>query len=167
MGEEVDQLLAEVRRGGGIRARVGTLRAQAVRAMRLLEARLVDALAGDSLRGLVNLVPPERGRFVAANVRGSAPYGIDRYLPFGNLGGETLCIGRHGDLLMASTASVQGGLVREATDEDLRFEDLELMVLAVREVLRRHLAAMPAHERRCDRVRRVAECVEEALGRVA
>lgn len=112
------------------------VRESTVSTLRALEQRLVEALNGEHLRGLVSLAD-SRPHFYAARVHGSARHGIDTFLPPGE---ECLVLGKVGLLLWARYEKLFGEVHwRAVQDEELRREDLEPAVLAVAEALRRHL----------------------------
>ena len=116
-------------------------RERTIVAIRLIEQRLRCAIAGDKLRGLVDL--SAGGGLQAACVRPGIPAkGIDYKLPWN--GNEVLVISRDGELLMArmvpSGAHNAEWEARDAHDDDLRIEDMVLLTRAAYEALSRHVA---------------------------
>jgi hypothetical protein len=140
-------------------------RGKAVRVVRELERRLVEALDGGTLRGLRTLAPEEAGPYYAANVRVGGRHGIDTWLR----GEDVLCIDKDGRLVMAGLwddGPVPVSYVRAhpARDEELRAEDAEAMASAVRQVLERHAAASARTGERHARAGAAAEELARALG---
>lgn len=124
--------------------RVATVRHEArersVAAIRSLEAKLREVLAGESLRGLVDLAPSSTSPFVAARVSGKSSVGIgkiDKILP--SDGRESLVILRDGTIAVAMVSADGSVDSAPAEDEDLLVEDLEPLVAAVASVLRRYV----------------------------
>jgi hypothetical protein len=135
-------------------------REEAVAAVRVLEARLRDALAGEKLRGLSNLTPWLPSRYVAARVGGGDRYGIDRNLP--DDGREAIVVTRDGTLAVArvdGTAVVE----REVEDDDIFAEDHEAVARAVLEVLERYVSGAGKAERNYARAGDLARRVSAAL----
>jgi hypothetical protein len=133
----IDEVLAEAREAADrlAESREGA-RESAIAAIRALERRLVELLAGDHFRGMPSLV---FGRdFFAIRVRsprdkrGDAL--VDQKKP-------VLVVADDGHLLMAE---VVGGVavVREAEDGDLLIEDVEQFADAALVALRSHLLGL-------------------------
>jgi hypothetical protein len=164
---KIDDALDRASRAASrLSAERAAVRDYAVAALRALERRLVDALAGEPLRGLTN-VAGDRGRFVAARVGGRPPRLIDDLLPYS--GDECLVLGRDGHLYVARVTG-DGHFARRASDADLlpRGARPDALVLpayaAATDALSRHVALS---ERRAsdlahcssllDRLRRIVE----------
>lgn len=161
MNDAVESLLREVAAHDGLAAE-RLAREQAVSAIRMLERRLVEALAGESLRGMVSLVPG--GRFSAANVRAEGEHGIDTWLP--RDGNEVLVVLRTGELAMAGqdATAVLGAVWRKVEDRELRAQDLEIVTEAIELVLRQHLEKVRGSGTRDSRVHVLATRLRQALG---
>jgi hypothetical protein len=114
-------------------------RSSAVAAIRALEQRLQEAVAGDVLRGLRDLGKPY-GTFHAAAVGRNLSHGIDTRVSWGKRG---LYVTKDAELW---TAVLEDGQLRARAvlDDELRAEDLEHVIDAARAALAQHVAS-------CDR----------------
>jgi len=134
-----------------------------VRSLRLLEGKLRDALGGDTLRGLADLIEgvhddPLYGALVhPANKR----FGIDTRLPID--GREALVVYKDGTLVIAKRDGASWEM-RPAHDDDLRIEHLENIVAAVQEVLQRHLARTQRTAANYEKAQRLSERLFQAIG---
>lgn len=108
-------------------------RTVAVSAIRKLEARLIDAIAGDTLRGMATLATGFEGTLQGARVRGDS----DKPLPNGFR--DVLVLKRDGSLVLARKTA-NGYACRLVRDEELLAQDLELVVQTARTALQRHIA---------------------------
>jgi hypothetical protein len=137
-----------------------TAAASTVNVLRELERRLVDALDGDSLRGLSNICTYQGSgrdrsheRFYAAQL---AVPDIDMQLPVHK---DVLCVDKHGRFVLARRVSVAPFWESRATvDADLRAEWLEAVTQALQAVLTRHLERT---ERTAKNYRQTAELAEK------
>jgi len=114
-------------------------RSRAVAAIRAIEQKLQEAVAGDVLRGLRDLGKPY-GTFHAAAVGRNLSHGIDTRVPWGKRG---LYLTKDGEFWMAVLEDGQLH-ARAVADDELRVEDLEHVVEAARAALAQHVAS-------CDR----------------
>jgi hypothetical protein len=130
-----------------------TGRASAVETIRLLEAAIVEALAGERLRNLPNLGKSEA--FFGVRVRGTsfAP------LPPGR---PCLIVDDSGMLMMATRGSPCNSVA--ATDEDLKAEDVEPYANLMEAVLTMHLVGTKRSTERYRRCGKVAETLRQSLG---
>jgi len=156
----VEDLLREVAAHDGVACARG-VREEAVRAIRLLEAKLVQALDGETLRGLPVLT---EGRFYGANVRATGRYGIATWLS--KDGNDSLVLLKTGGLAMAwrDETAILGAGLRMADESDLWAGDLERVSGVVEEVLRTHLARGVATRGRDSHVRLLATRLRLVLG---
>lgn len=137
----------------------------AVNVLRELEKRMVEALDGDSLRGLANLVnvagsARDRAfeRFYAAQL--TVP-DIDMQLPMHK---DVLCVDKHGRFVMARRISVSpywSALPSE--DSELRAEWLGVVSHALQTVLTRHLERTERTARNYRTIDDLAEKLAAAL----
>lgn len=141
-------------------------RSAAVEAIRSLEQRLVEALGGESLRGLPNLAP--RGpEFYAARVNAFSRHGSGGHLP--KDGRSVLVLGRDGRLLVASwnveNFVRRGDFVeaRPVRDDELIAEDAEAFSRLVTEVLEKHIALA---ERRTEALVRAEDLAQKIIGAI-
>jgi len=160
-GTAVERLLREVAAHDG-RAKAQLVREEAVRAIRMLESRLIAALGGETLRGLTNLLPG--GQFYGANVRSIGEHGIDTWLP--RDGSVVLVIDKMGKLVMARQNPEFAGEAnwRPVDDSELRAADLTLYTEAVEDVLEAHLEKAEETGRRDSSVKLLAYRLRQALG---
>lgn len=139
----------------------------AIKAIRLIEGRLVEALAGEPLRGLPNLLPEVGARhqqFYALQVRGKF---ADRPLPYDE---AVVVLTREGRLCWATRES--DGHLRPAVrahlvpveDDELMLEDLQLVAASVERALQAHLARVESTSERYRNVSALARRVSHALG---
>jgi hypothetical protein len=115
-------------------------RGDAVRAIRLLERRLVEALGGYKLKGLPNLAPESEHAFNAIRVRGK----VSEALPMD--GRAVLVLAEDGSIRMAMRYE-DGGLCPKvfardwpARDADFVAEDLEPIAARILNALENHNA---------------------------
>lgn len=121
-------------------------RRSAIEAIRLLERRLRDALRGDPLRGMVNLVYVRGVVRQAARVVGreGAHTGffevsderIDKPIVFGT---SALVMTRDGALAQFAVTADGEFSSRPVSDDELVAQDLDAVVHTARRVLRRHV----------------------------
>lgn len=169
---DVEELLSEVARVSAARDKQPTLivKSTAIATISLIEERLVDALAGETIRGMKAIAPGSN--YFGANVRAVGVFGPSTYLP--KDGREALVLGKAGRLVMARVerdgilramqpASVTVVTWRQVDAEDLRLEDLALYVNVLQLVLQRHLARAPLAEERDARVINLADRLRRAL----
>jgi hypothetical protein len=130
-----------------------------VAALRMLERRVGEALAGDLLRGLSDLAPGASSPLVAARALVDGRNGIDAHLP--EDGREVLVWSRAGRLEMVRVQN-RWASSRPATDAELSRQhapDIAKIVGAAREALERHVV-------RCDRTARSYERAEALAARL-
>jgi len=126
-------------------------RMAAIRAIRQLEAALLEALDGQSLRGLKNL-GQGNAPIYAARVRGE-PHTKLAWPTEPDSVVESLCITPSGSLVMFQCATDEHGAgldptSRPAADTDFRAEDIEALTRTLAGILPRHIqAAEQARER--------------------
>lgn len=160
---KIDKLMVEATQASerAISARENA-REDAVKAIRELEARLVEALDGDTLRGISRLQEGDTG-IQGINVRGAGKFGIDTYLPTD--GREVLIISKGGRLQMAS---VNGGVekeqARDAFDAELTAQDLEPIASAMQKALERHIVRAERTEKNYVRVTDLCEKLASVFG---
>jgi hypothetical protein len=134
-------------------------RVSAVAAIRRLERALVEALDGETLKGLREIAPG----YSAARVRGS-----DDSLPepktFEAYGRSVLVVDATGDLVMATRRRVGGVCVRRATDEDLLLEDVESVARVFTRVLTEHVERARRSAEKFDALDVLARKIVDALG---
>ena len=135
-------------------------RKQSIEAIRKLEARLVEVLGGENLRGLPN-ISPNGGQFYGLRVGAQARHNASAVLPTD--GREVLMITPSGRLV---AAKVQGRQVaqRKITDDELMLEDLELFAHVVREALEKHIALSDGRVNKLARAEDLARRITEAIG---
>lgn len=128
-----------------------------VQAIRTLEARLVDSLSGERLRGLPNLGTREASFYAARIVPSRAQAG--RLPPDGR---EVLAIGTDGKLVVVW--SFRGRVEsRPVLDEELVLEDLESFVKIVSELLERFIALSDRRTEKLQRTGRLAKRLLEVV----
>jgi hypothetical protein len=149
------EAMAAVRTVVPVRARVEEMHRRADSAVRLVEDRLVEMLAGESLLGLNVVVPGSN--FRAAVVHGDDRYGVDTWIRRERE--PVLVVGKAGQLLLVRCAG-DGG-VFTWRPERYRASDLWPVVRAVTEVCRRH-ARVTAEKGVADR--RALDLVERLEG---
>lgn len=111
-------------------------REAAVRALRLIESKVVDAIGGDTLRGMQNLAPPwHAAPYYAQRVHSGEGVRF-RGLPKG--GHPVLVISKRGTIALARVAAEQVIDERDVLDEELQLEDLEPVACAFVDVVERH-----------------------------
>lgn len=160
----MEQLLEDVRAAQSRLAMSRTsARESAIEAIRSLEARLVETLDGEVLRGMPNLLPDAPKQFYAMQLRGR----VDRYLPLE--GRAEIVLTREGKLAWAVR---DGGsplrpyvtaVIGPVADDDLRAEDLRAFVEVVQTALQRHLARLADTERTYVRADELARRLHSAL----
>ncbi len=148
-------------------------RQKVVRAIRDVESRLIAALEGDVLRGVVNLVPGDLLEpYQAVRVNGDARFGIDSYLP--SDGRPVLVIEKTGHLAMAWVEQGRGVVDgrphffptvgrRPVRDDELQAQDLEPLARAVRAALDRHVQRAERTARSYERAGALAARIARAL----
>jgi hypothetical protein len=135
----IDDLMSRAKEASG---RVVLVRLQAVAAIRLIERRLQEVLAGDTLRGLRDLTPSygtETFAAAVAWVAGGAlhpAHGVDTFPPID--GRELLVLDRAGALRVVAVGDGEVG-VYPAEDVDFRVDHVEALHRAVITVLERHV----------------------------
>jgi len=127
-----------------------------IRAIRILEEKLVEALriSGTGLRGLPNL--NTRGDFFAGlNVRGNPSAQLQDYRP-------RLVLATDGRLVLATKTGDAVELIR-ATDEDLVVEDLDLLCERIITAIRTHTYKCVDATRRNNHLSALASRIETTL----
>ncbi len=131
-------------------------RSRVVRSIRATQAMVASAIAGSALRGMPNLMP-DGEPFRAVRVRGH----FSTALPFD--GRPVLCLCDDGVLRMAMRSDDRTMRPRstvvswEASDDDIRAEDISHYVAVLGQVLTTHLAQGQASTDRYARLERMAE----------
>jgi len=152
----MQQLLAEVRRAQSRLSSVRTsAREEAVSAIRSLEARLVETLAGEPLRGMPNLLPDAPKQFYALQIRGRS----NRYLSLEGRAELVLLreamVNSAGEHVMLAWAVRDAGspmrpfvsaIVSPVADEEFNAEDLARVIEVVQGALQAHLARIASTE---------------------
>jgi hypothetical protein len=119
----------------GPKRTMAEIRDQSVRATRLLESHVAEALAGRQLRirNLPNLVPDGQGGEVrGVRIRGRAETWFDLFHPGSKLTTESsLVLGEDGRIHMVTVSRGTPAHWRRAVDQDLRAEDLLDYIRAV------------------------------------
>jgi hypothetical protein len=137
-------------------------RERAIVAVRALERRLVEALDGETLKGLREIGPG----YQAARVRGKDPY---EELPEPRefeQGREVLVVTSTGELEMASVSRrvlpwrVEA---RPVADEDFLIEDVEALGVLFERVLSEHIERAKKSAEKFARLEELARQVSEAL----
>jgi hypothetical protein len=131
----------------------------AVLAIRAVEARLVEELAGTRLRGAPNLVPDWQGvRFFGWRLRGHAD------APLGGHGVGALVLTPAGRLCMVQRGVDSVGCVTErpVLDEELFAEDVQCLAKLLLKVLPLHCANAAAAGARFARLEALAEGIRVA-----
>ena len=156
---------SEVLRDTRERARV-----EAIAAIRAMERALLDALAGETLKGIRDIAPG----YAAARVRSvgrndvSIPYEpLPEPRPGFSVGREVLVVTAYGRLDMAHTLRVdQGSIVvghRPADDPDLLIEDVEHLARLFAELLGEHVARARKTAERFGHLDAIAQRISAAL----
>lgn len=152
-----------------LRATRARAREDAIRAIRSMERALVEALAGETLKGLREVVPG----YYAARVRSAgrvgvaAPYEpLPEPRPGDGSGREVLVVNAHGCLEMARSTRAFGrgvALSRDATDDDLLVEDVENLARLYAELLGEHVERARRSAERFGRLNAIAQRISAAL----
>lgn len=132
-------------------------REPSLRAIRALEAALRDGLANSKLRSMVDLAPGCEMALLGIRVRGKPTEPLtDR---------PTLVLLDDGSLVMAH---IEGPVpvIEDATDEDLRAEDLEHVGLRIAKSLQIHLAKCDKTANRFGELRNLANKIVGILDRI-
>jgi len=155
------KLLAETEeRSKLLREAAEDARPACVAAVRQMEASLVEALGGETLKGLPCLYGESAERFYGARARGR----LDKKLyekpvlvicPDGRL--------RVAQFVVAGPGVPEGVLTREAEDSELLVEDVEVVARAIDAVLKAHVAAAARTTARYDALVELAQKLEAAL----
>lgn len=138
-------------------------RESAVRAMRQLEARVLEALDGDKLIGLSKLMPPTARELLGERVNAWSRHGSGGYLP--DDGREVLILARDGSLQVAKRhADGKAYVLRPVLDDELVAEDLESYVRVLQEALQQHALLASTRQERLMRIRTLADRLIDAVG---
>lgn len=138
---------------------------EALEVIRTLEERLREALGGETLKGLPNLLPDGERPFHGLRLNNAGRHGTAEYLP--RDGREVLALSRDGTIVMVARDAVHGEIlprIRQATDESLRGDMLEPIVRAVQEALDGHLLRAEKRGTAHDQTRQLAEKIANAIG---
>lgn len=129
--------------------------AKALAAIRQIESSLLEALAGEKLKGLWVLAASPAYKVMGANLRAKQ---LDKMI---DIGKSALILSVEGKLEICSN---EGALIkRPCDDSDLRAEDVESIARGVEQVLREHLQNMPKTIERFAQIERLAQRVASAL----
>lgn len=124
-----------------------------------MQERLRDALAGETIRGLVDL-NPSGDRWLGARVHGHGHHGVDSYLPPD--GRPALCITAKGVLVHAWIEGAHVKTERTAT-LDIRAEDISQYARTLVIVLTRHLEATSSAAASYGRTAALADAIRKAI----
>lgn len=159
---KLDDLLAATRHAS---ERISTARTAAAtsssKSMRDLETRLKEALGGDTLRGLANLVRGSEPQCYAAQLA-DKKHGIDTPLP--DDGRAILAVDKHGAFVWLSISYRCRWATRPVLDEEFKAEHLAPAVRAVQSVLERHLKYCERTASNYDAVSRLSDRLADAVG---
>ncbi len=141
-------------------------RTAATRAVRTLEAALVEALQGHALRGIKNL-GQGNAPIYAARVRGEPDTKLAWPAEPDSLT-ESLCIAANGSLVMIQCvtddqAHALDATSRPAQDADLLAEDVEALTRTLTTLLPRHIQAAERARERYQGIQALAERIERVL----
>lgn len=125
--------------------------AASVRACRLLEERLKQALGGGPLRGLPNLGSGNHPQHLI-RVRTRATHAM----PLSER--EVLCLSRTGDLVIAKL-----GMERRISDKEIMASDAQDFAYALTYALERHIDASTRTESRSDALVELSQRIEKVL----
>jgi len=164
-------LIADVSRASGeLRARRERARVEAIAAVRGMERSLVDALGGETLKGLRDVVPG----YAAARARSFGKK--DSGQPFEPLpeprddapyGREVLVVSSAGVLEMARTVrrglGKLGAESRPASDDDLVVEDVEHLAMLFATLLGEHVERSRRTSAMFGRLEGIAQRISAAL----
>lgn len=138
-------------------------RVVSIRAIRELEERLVEAIAGEKIRGMPNLMPTGEPLYAMRINSWSRKWGASEPLP--RDGREVLVLTNVGQLRVARRDGQEPWSdLREVVDEELVIEDLELFTRAVQAALEKHMALVDKRVRSIARVEDLAKRVSDAVG---
>jgi hypothetical protein len=137
--------------------------AAAVAAAQALEEKLVEALCGEALKGLPNLLPDGKPLHALRVNNSGTRHGAAEYLP--RDGREVLVLARDGRLYMVAWQGPgEGALMRRAAVEDFKADLLEPLVRAVQEALEAHIARTEKREKTYEEAAAFAEKLAGAVG---
>jgi hypothetical protein len=124
-----------------------------------MRERVREALAGEVVRGLVDLNPGGEA-WKGARVHGNGRHGVDAFLPTD--GRPALCIDRHGELVYAR---IEGRkvVVDPVEPDGVLVEDAEPYARALVVVLSRHCTASETTIRGYDHAAALAHRIRAAL----
>lgn len=143
----------------------GVANGEALSAIRAIEARLREALGGETLKGLPNLLPDGTRPFHGLRLNNGGRHGTAEYLP--RDGREVLALSRDGTIVMVARDVVHGEVlpsIRQAGDENLRADMLEPIVRSVQEALDGHLLRSEKRGVAHEETRKLAEKIAAAVG---
>jgi hypothetical protein len=137
-------------------------REKAAQAIRALEHALVEALDGESLKGLREIGVG----YQAARVRGKDPFEeLPEPKPFEPEGREVLVVTPSGTLAMVKRYRIGWGNERAAEDQDLLIEDVADLGRLFERILAEHIERARKSAETFSRLELLAIQVSEALGR--
>lgn len=159
--QKIDNALARAARASRALSETRTkARDVSIRAIRDVERRVVEALAGEQLRGMPNLA--ERGAPLRAmRVNAWSRNGDSSMLP--RDGREVLVFTAAGRLAVARLGEV-GPQIRHVTDDELVLEDLSSFVGVVQEALERHIALVDRRVQSLKKAEALAKLLIDAVG---
>lgn len=139
-------------------------RTVSIQAIRALEAKLVEALGGEKIRGMPNLTGAGEPLH-AVRLNWSPRHGAGAHIPHD--GREVLVLANDGRLRVArrqlSTTKSQV-ILRDPLDEELILEDLEPFMRVVQECLERHIASTERRIEAFSKVENLARRIADAVG---
>lgn len=154
----LDKLLADAKEGSERLAdAIESARPACVEAVRAVEKALVEALAGERLKGLPVLAGTEDNRFYAARIRGTITKRLYER--------PAMVVCSDGRFAVASAAGESGWETREVDDAELLAEDAESVPRAIVQVLGWHLERVARSAARYEELSRLAERLSQALAR--
>lgn len=133
-------------------------------AIRRVEARLVEALGGEIIRGMPSLVPAScPQQFHALRVLSNSLMTQVQDIPAGDR--EVLVLTHRGKLRFARRSAYDGGVItREPNDEELRADVLEAYTRTVQEALEAHLVRTQERDVHYEKVSELAERISSVIG---
>lgn len=140
-----------------------TTRLELLRALRLVESKVAEALHGGTLRGMLNLAPPWHSKpYYAQRVREPGEGVRFRGLPKGH---PVLVISKRGAIVLARVVSDNVVDERGVDDEELLIEDFDPIVRAYADAVERHVEHVERTSEARERSTALARTIVEALRR--
>ncbi len=163
--KHIDALLGETRqRATYLHVTRDRARTRAVSLIRHLGRSLRDALDGDTLRGLPNLVVSARSPLQGVQIRSIQPHRSKYEAQLPDNGAEVLILDKRGWLSMARRERDGGWSTRRAIDEEIQAQDLEPYTRAVQHVLETYRAKTERRTANYEQISQFAEKLAAAIG---